>query len=63
MCRRAVVRALGQIGGFGSKALGTDGFWAHVGTASKTQWDLTVARIDGVGRPAQRTVALAALGS
>jgi hypothetical protein len=56
------VRALGQIGGFASKALDKGSFWSHAGKASKTQWLLTVARIDEVGRPAQRTVALAALG-
>ena len=41
MCCRGLV----QIGGFASTALGTDGFWAHVGSATPTQWRITEGRV------------------
>ncbi len=34
-----------QIGGFGAPALGTDSFWAHVGSASDHQWRITEGRV------------------
>ena len=43
-------------------ALGLASFWAHMQSCSNDEWRLTMERIDEVGRPAQRTVALAALG-
>jgi len=36
---------LAQIGGFDSKALATDSFWAHVGKAKPTQWRITEGRV------------------
>jgi hypothetical protein len=36
---------LAQIGGFDSSALGTDSFWAHVGSASNIQWRITEGRV------------------
>ncbi len=50
---------MAQIGGFDSKALATGSFWSHIGKAKPNEWGRTVARIDEVGRPAQRTRALA----
>ncbi len=50
---------MAQIGGFDGKALATGSFWSHVGKAKPNEWLLTVARIDEVGRPAQRTRRLA----
>jgi hypothetical protein len=36
---------LAQIGGIDSTALGTDSFWAHVGSATPTQWRITEGRV------------------
>ena len=36
---------MAQIGGFDSKALSTDSFWSHVGSASDNQWRVTKLRV------------------
>ena len=36
---------MGQIGGFDRKALAAGSFWAHVGSATPTQWRITEGRV------------------